>query len=49
MYNDFCLRYRVGNYYCVKFCVSLIQSEGNIIECSGMCLRYRVRAYYFVQ
>jgi len=42
-----CLRYRVGNYYCVEICVSEIQSEGNFNVCSIVCLRYCAREILF--
>jgi len=42
-YIDVCLRYRVGEYYCVHWCVSELQCEGIITMYSVVFLMYLVR------
>ena len=31
VFSDLILRYIVGKYYCVQFCVYEVQGEGNVI------------------
>ena len=43
VYSDVCLRYRLGECYCVQRCVSEVKGERNVTVNSDECLRYRLR------